>query len=645
MAALVVLAALAAAPAADARHDSSGPVGDDAAKRKAKKCRKGLVRVKVGKRVTCRPLKQAFPKPRAGDPRKLFAQFIFKKDFSHFRNRRGKRPKSLPKLIKKTGRTGPKVLAQAMTEALARLDRMKTASARAAQSSSGCSGSGPRTSDSFTSGGGGGGPSATVGVTLGPDGGSVGIDVSGNGTSVKVDMGLGLCDPNELEAPDCPTAAGKLEGKIRYKFKAAITVTQNGTNVWSQSMTVTRTTKLVGWNDVDAHLDRLDVDDVETSLFTLGGATRGFPPTTIKTKLERTTQVDMRSRTYEPNLSNVEVTITMEGLFGPDRDEAESDAERRARSDAMSQFRSVVEKGISGYATREDAWQDPPKCATLEFQPGSRSMTLRPNDAGSFTAKAKAKSDGQFSELDAKLTTQHNAVFTPTRAGGQQARFSYTVNDGARDNVSTTVRATSRAGVAEGTWEQQVQPPPPPPPSAYNGTFTGTADYDEHELGQSNNMHAHWSGGFHANWSGPSSPGTSDANYSFSTGSVQYTYSGHVGGCHVAGEGTIDLGSQPDFQNFPLLRLDFASPPRKYNLQVPAPLFAKVVGTRSDCDDPNDNGKDFDWSPAAGVPWFAYAPYPAGPVGDDWSIAGTGSGNTGDGSPDQSWGWQLTPVP
>ena len=70
-----------------------------------------------------------------------------------------------------------------------------------------------------------------------------------------------------------------------------------------------------------------------------------------------------------------------------------------------------------------------------------------------------------------------------------------------------------------------------------------------------------------------------------------------------------------------------------------------VDGTRSDCDNPDDNGKEFDWSPGAGVPWMAYAPYPSGPVADDWSIAGSGSGNTGDGSPDQSWQWQLTPVP
>jgi hypothetical protein len=639
-----VLAALAGASAAEARYDASGPIADDAAKRKAKKCRKGTVRVKVGRRVTCRPLKQAFPKPRAGDPRKLFAQFVFKKDFSHFRNRRGKRAKSLPKLIRKAGRTAPKVLARAMSLALARVDSMQSASARAAQSSSGCGRGGPRSSDSFTTGG-GGGPRATVGVDLGPDGAEMGIEVTGNDTSIKVDMDLGLCEPNEVEAPDCPTAVGKLDGKIRYKLKVAIQVTQNATNVWSQAVDVTRTTKLVGWNEVDAKLDRLDVEDVETTNVTLGGATRGFPPASIRTRLERTTQVDMRSGSYEPNLSNVEITINMEGLFGPDRDDAESDAERRARTDAMQQFRSVVGKAIAGYRTRETDWQTPGKCAELEFQPRSGSMTLRPNDSGSFNAKAKAKQDGQLSELDARLTTQHNAMFSPTRAGGQQARFNYTVNDGARGTMSTTVRATSKAGVAEGPWEQQIEPPQPPPPSAYNGTFSGSGEYDEHELGPGNHMHTSWSGSFHANWSGPSYPGASDANYTFASGSLQYSFNGHAADCEVAGSGSIDLGSQPDFQNYPVLRLDFASPPRKYNLQVPAPLLAMVDGTRSDCDNPDDNGKDFDWSPGAGVPWMAFAPYPSGPVADDWSIAGSGSGNTGDGSPDQSWQWQLTPVP
>jgi hypothetical protein len=50
-------------------------------------------------------------------------------------------------------------------------------------------------------------------------------------------------------------------------------------------------------------------------------------------------------------------------------------------------------------------------------------------------------------------------------------------------------------------------------------------------------------------------------------------------------------------------------------------------------------------SPGAGVPWMAYSPFPGGPVAEDWSIHGSGSGNTGPGSPEQTWQWQLTAVP
>ena len=97
-------------------------------------------------------------------------------------------------------------------------------------------------------------------------------------------------------------------------------------------------------------------------------------------------------------------------------------------------------------------------------------------------------------------------------------------------------------------------------------------------------------------------------------------------------------------QHLTVVFLQFDSPPRKYQLTLPAPLIATVPGTRSNCEDPNRNG-DFDWNPGAGIPWLAYAPLPGGAVGDDWSISGSGAGNSGDGSPDQTWEWALTPVP
>jgi hypothetical protein len=635
--ALVALIAPAAAPAA--------PASDVTAAAKKKRCKKGQVRVRSGKRVSCVRARQVLPKPKRGDPRLLLARSAFGRDWSRVRSRRGKRAQSLPKLVRKLGPRAPRLLSRVTARGLGVIDRHAVTAARAHSAATGCRDvpPGARQQDSFTSSA--GGVRATVTSTVGSDGAQLGMELTGNEFTLSAELDFGACEPNEVEAPQCPTAAGQLSGEIRYKMRVSIKVSRGGENVWSQSAEITRRTKLEGFTDVDAKLDFLDVEDNEVSTVRLGGSTRAFPPISIRTRLTRNTRVNMRTGAYEPGLSDITVTVDMEGLFGADRSDLQDQLEQRGRGDADQQFRSVIEKAMSGYRNREERWQQPGVCAKLELVPTPGSLTLKPDQAGTFTATAKAVQDGNASELDARLSEQVGAAFEPTRAGGQQARFGYTVHHGTRDRVAVKVRATSKAGVAEGTWEQPVEPPPPPPPSAYNGTFSGTGVYDENELGSGNHMNASWSGSFHATWSGPSSPGASDASYTFQSGTVQYSFNGRVGDCDVAGNGTINLGEQPDYQNLSLIHLFFDSPPRKYQLQVPAPLIAQVAGTQSDCENPDENGDEFDWSPGAGVPWFAYSPYPGGPVADDWSIHGSGSGNTGPGSPEQTWQWQLTAVP
>ena len=606
--ALTVLACVAglvaAAPAAapSGAEASFGAVPADAAAKK--KCKKGQVKVKVGKRVSCRPLKKVLPKPRAGDPRKLFTQFVFKKDWSKFRNRRGKRPPSLPRLIGKVGRGGPALLTRAVSRGLSRLDAMTNeaaaarAGARAAQTASGCAAMShaPRTSDSFTSGG-GGGPSATVGVELGPDGATMGIDVTGNGFSVSVDIDMGLCDPNEVEAPGCPTAVGRLAGEIRYKFKVAIQVTKGGTDVWSQAMEVTRKTKLVGWNEVDAKLDRLDIDDLETSTFRLGGTTRDFPPMTMRTRLERSTQVDMRTGAYEPGRSNVEVSFQMEGLFGPDRDEAEADAERKAREDGDRQFRAVVDKAISGYRSREDAWQvaSPAKCAELRLSPASNTLTLSGGSAGSFSATAIAKADGSPSELDARLSEMQNAAFSPTRAGGQRAQFSYSdvvPSAPPGSKVLVKVHATSKAGVAEATWEQPLRPPFEINKIA--GNFSGSYTVP---TGGGRTGVVSWTGSAtFVRTTPPGFPGAS-GSYVLKAGSVSIHYSGGsiVGDalCNMSGSTFVDLfqdaGGSVGVNPVDPSKL-FEQGPHNYSSSVGLGFGPEVDLTESSCTAAEHNG-------------------------------------------------------
>jgi hypothetical protein len=116
-----------------------------------------------------------------------------------------------------------------------------------------------------------------------------------------------------------------------------------------------------------------------------------------------------------------------------------------------------------------------------------------------------------------------------------------------------------------------------------------------------------------------------------------------VGDCSVAGSGPIDLANQKDLEKAVLLVL-FEGAPRTYQYMIPAPLFEKVVGTATACKEEADEG-EFEWFPAVGVPLLVNAPLPGGPVTEDWSLSGSGSGDTGPGSPDQTWQWDLHPIP
>lgn len=648
---LAVLAALAVPAAAPLTAEASfGTVSVDPAAKAKKKCKKRQVKVKVGKRVSCRPLKQAFPRPKKGDPRKLVTNFVVQKDWSHLRTRRGKRLPSLPRLVRKAGPGAAALLTRATSRGLARLDSMAAAPAARARGSTralaaaGCDdlARAPRQTDRFTQGG-GGGPSASVEVTMGPDGASLGIELSGNDMTVSLDMDMGLCDPNEVEAPACPTAVGKLEGLIRYKLKVNIQVKRGGTDVWSQGVEVTRRTKLVGWNEVDAKLEQLDIEDLETSTFSLGGTTRAYPPISIRTKLERRTQVDMRSGSYEPGRSNVEVTINMEGLSGPDRDEAESEAERKARTDGDQQFRAVVEKAISGYRNRESEWQTPQKCADLKFNPTSNSLTLSSNSSGDFTATAIAKADGNPSELDARLSDTQNAVFSPTRAGGQRAQFSYSMVSPAAppgSKVRAKVRATSKAGVAEDTWEQPLKPPFEINEIAgnFSGTFTRV-----YSIGTAR---VTWTGSGTFVRSTP--PGIAGAvgSYILKAGVANFHFSGQTitehADCDMSGTEFVDL-FQDGGGSIGVTPVNFTKPfeqgPHNYGGLVSLGPDPMVTLTMENCipEAEDEEGKQYSWP-------IGYPPLDTGPAqlqspdGIDYS----GSYSNTQGDLTYEWTWVLT---
>jgi len=293
--------------------------------------------------------------------------------------------------------------------------------------------------------------------------------------------------------------------------------------------------------------------------------------------------------------------IDMEGLYGPDRDEAETDAERRAQADADQQWRAVIKKAIDGYKTREEAWQQP-TCADLKFSPVKNSMTLHGGDSGSLRATAIAKSDGQPSELDARLTDIENAIFRPTRAGGtSSANFTYenvanATAPGAK--VRTKVHATSKAGVAEDTWEQPIAPPFKINQIA--GNFSGS-----YTQGYSNGKQAHvtWTGAGTFVRNPADFPGAV-GNYTIMAGQASYHFSGQTitahADCNMSGDALVDLyqdgggaiGVNPvDFQK------PFEMGPHNYSGSVSLGPDPKVTLTMENCGPgaESEEGKQYEY--------------------------------------------------
>ena len=185
---------------------------DSAAKKK--RCKKGrAVRVAVPrKRVSCVRARRVLPKPKRGDPRLLLARSAFGRDWSGVRGRRGKRAQSLPKLVRKLGPRAPRLLSRVTARGLGVIDERAAATAGAQSAATGCRDvpPGTRQQDSFTSSA--GGVRATVTSTLGSDGAQLGMELTGNEFTITATLDFGACEPNEVEAPTRPTAAGQLNG-------------------------------------------------------------------------------------------------------------------------------------------------------------------------------------------------------------------------------------------------------------------------------------------------------------------------------------------------------------------------------------------------------------------------------------------------
>ncbi|MBK5232904.1 MAG: hypothetical protein JJE13_07995 [Thermoleophilia bacterium] len=210
------------------------------------------------------------------------------------------------------------------------------------------------------------------------------------------------------------------------------------------------------------------------------------------------------------------------------------------------------------------------------------------------------------------------------------------------ENVVELVIATSNASARGGPLGEaghKITAKPSCDPSRYVGAFTGLAVYDETQVGAGNTLTANWSGALDLR---PFAPTPPNVNYQVISGSLNYSFSGQVGDCDVAGSTTVVLPTI-DMNSINVMTIS-PGDPNTYQLTVGMPMFEQAPGTKSNCADPSQNGDD--WNMYMGGTMVAHSDpalgaYPI-PVPPDGVLSGSASGGSG-GTPFQTWTWNLEP--
>jgi hypothetical protein len=600
-------------------------VSTAAGKGKKVACKGAKVPVTVGKRTTCKPLAKAFPKPKAIDLRLAYLKQALKLDVSKLHARKARRARTLQSGFGAAGRRAQKKLLKLLPKALAFLDRKKATRAAISSlapgpaiASAGC-GVPPANGPSGQFGG------ATVGL-LGDSG--MNLQFSSGGLTFRLTF-YSCGGVTNFHVPECPKADGGVDASGSEHFEVDTEV-RDGSEVLSrQSTSFDHSAKVHGEVGADAKLKFIKVEHTEDVLIVASRS--GSYPIVLRGKAVRKIKVDMPGGNYNPAGATVN--------FSGDANEALTGRGFAATVNAAIDRFRTAERGWSSFERR-------PYCAEPVFSPASESLKLEPGKADRVGVYAKARQDGgRATGAKWTLLSPENADFSPTSSDDAEPSISYTVtNAPSGDKVKVTVKFTSTAGVGEGSWTQQTEGPP----SKFGGSVSGTATYDDFELGEGNSLQANWSGSIDLSLAPPflppGFPGAPFGEYKIASGFITYSFSGFIDDCVVEGSEGIDLDAQPDVKAAVLLVL-YEGEPRKYQYLVGMPLSVQVEGVATECEDPQHNG-DFPWSPAAGAPFLTYAPLPGGPVSADWSFSGSGSGNPGGGgSPEQTWQWDLHPSP
>ena len=367
--AAVVVAAVAAAMACTAVAPASAAGAPSA----APKCKKGKVLVKTGRKKRCVKLRVAPPAPKAADRGRLALDFVLSPKWPALRDRRGRRVPSLAKRLRRTGhRAGPalrRTFARGLALVAARRGSVPAAAAarvgphaRAAQAGDG----------------------GVIGVS---DGNTIGFngEIEAGDVTIFVEFRAGLAS-DRIEGEDCPTGAGRLEGRKRGRASISIRLVGPGRRLISgYSATLAEENTYRGQTADDAKIDTLTIDHDGIVRTTVTGA--GHAPLTLRMVTSRRAQVNMRSRTYTAGERRLDVQVRLTGAPADVAGLLEAQVARKLQGETDREFAEVVYTAMVEYRQMEERFnQDFNRCVAMRFDPKPDERRYFAGDRGRFKA-------------------------------------------------------------------------------------------------------------------------------------------------------------------------------------------------------------------------------------------------------------------
>ena len=538
------------------------PGGVDAAA-KPVVCKAGQVRVTVLGKVRCRTLPAA---PPTAEQRLPLLRGVIGQKLPALRGRGGKR------IVPLSGVAGGRVrvvqtrLVRSLPKILAWADsRVRANTARTAgvaRTNAGpCPLAGPDNSttlDGFQ-------------ISLSQSGDlSINANLPG-GFRVEVFVGSGVAC-SQLVLPDCPRADGALDGTDVHSNRISLRVTQNGALVQSVSTNVRSNQTMRGMVADDAKLDTMTLVDTSTETTSVR-----VPGDRLVMVLSVRRAADVNMRTGSPTgTPTVRASLVLQGATQAFRAQVGTDIQRKYEQS----FPSLISEEVRNYRTRETRWQTPGTCAKLTFSPPRDTIKVSKNVPGQVSAKVESNQGGVAADGRWQITAQANGTFAPSQARGGSTSFQYTPTvSGPGVKLSGTFRVTSTAGVAEGTWTQDLPPSVNHIAGTFNGTFT---------TGGGGASLFTFNGTMAFDRLSPAVAGGADGIYALAGGSYTVVFSGTdisgATGCQMSGSGTHTLPVGFGFGSMTVQGTPPAlGPPYTYRFQViPSPTDMVTV-TRHSC--------------------------------------------------------------